>query len=258
MKTSLIRFCTSDNLRLDGLLFEPNKKTNKIVIHVHGTSSDFFTNRFIDSFSKDFTKIGFSLLTFNNRGAGRDTRFYKEINGRFIEKVRIGSKKEYFEECLIDIQAALDFAKSKGYDEIVLSGSSYGCNKVIHFAIINKGVCSGIILIAPCDLVGLITDPNTVEWRWHDIQNIDLFRYGNKTINPQTAKIKNDVLAEFASDDEYIAQTNKRDCIDYLQKAFSNARVTGHIIENANHGFCGYEGELARNVAGWLRGRAVK
>lgn len=69
MKTELVRFKTSDGLTLEGLLFLPNKKTNKIIVHVHGSAGNFYENVFIDNFSKVYTDNGYALLTFINRGA---------------------------------------------------------------------------------------------------------------------------------------------------------------------------------------------
>lgn len=247
MKTNLIRFTTSDGLRLDGILYAPNKKTNKCVIHVHGTSSDFYRTKYVDTFAPKFTKSGWALLTFNNRGSGSNYKFYKENEkGEITERVKIGSTDEIFEDCEIDIQAAIDFAKTKGFDELVLQGHSYGCNKVIWYAINNKTV-GKIILLAPCDVMSV---PNNRKAK--NPANIDMFRYRDKVAPASLTKIKHDILIEIGACDEYIIQKDKKECIDYLTKTFKSSKVTGHIAADTNHNYDGKYAETANNIVTWL------
>jgi len=244
MKTSLMRFFTKDGLRLDGLLFEPVRKTNKTIVHVHGTSSNFYRSNFIDTFASQFTKAGFALLTFNNRGTGLRYEFVKK-NGR----ATIGSENEIFEDCELDIQAAIDFAKSKSQSEIILSGHSYGCNKVVWYAT-QKNFEGKIILLAPVDIR---RPKDTMQQKARDCTNIDMFRYRDGQIVPVLAKMKNDILIQMGAQDKSVAQENKQDCIDYLKTAFVNARVCAHLLKDADHGFTNREGEVAKNIVEWLK-----
>ncbi|MCL2850802.1 MAG: hypothetical protein FWE01_00355 [Firmicutes bacterium] len=251
MKTSLIRFLTSDNLRLDGLLFEPNIKTSKIVIHVHGTSGDFFSNKFIDVFAEKLTAKGIAFLTFNNRGACNNYEFRKEINGRRVDKVEIGSENEIFEESNLDLISAVDFVKSKGFTDISLQGHSYGCNKVVWYAQGNN-FNDKLILLAPCDLVELTEQDKLDPKKAQDIENCDMFKYRNGQHNPVLSKIKGGILVQIGTDDPYILQPNKQDCLDYLKVTFKNSDVAGNLIVGANHGYEEKFDELVDNVVAWL------
>ena len=79
-----------------------------------------------------------------------------------------------------------------------------------------------------------------------------MFRYHNKTVDPKMAKLKNEILVEIGTKDEYILQPNKQDCIDYLKTAFKNAKVRGHIIADATHGYDYKYAEVAANIVEWL------
>jgi dienelactone hydrolase len=248
MQTTLVKFHTSDNLRLDGLLFEPEAKTDKIVIEVHGTSSSFYTNQFVPVFAEHITGAGRAFLSFNNRGAELEKRFYREINGKVVEKVVLGSKHEVFEDCLLDIRAAVDYAESLGYTDIVLSGHSYGCNKVVYYALANNFE-GGIILLAPCDSGAETWKPLKKEAR--DLANLDLFRYEREP-NPLLAPLHNNVLVQIGTDDAYITEPDKVACMEALARAFRNSVVSYNIIDGANHNYDGHYEEVAENIVAWL------
>ncbi|MDR0850000.1 MAG: prolyl oligopeptidase family serine peptidase [Christensenellaceae bacterium] len=256
MQTTLVRFHTKENIRLDGLLFEPEKKTNKIVIHLHGTADYFYRQRFLDSIAKELTNMngGYSLLTFDNRGSHEEYEFIIEKNNEKTGAVVIGAKNEIFEDCILDIDAAIKFAKSHDYKQIVLSGHSYGCNKVVYYAA-QKNFDGKIILLAPCDMLELskTDNPSGQYWQRREDENFDLFRYGIKTVSNKLVKLRNDILIEIGSDDDAIFQTNKQECIDYLKSAFKNTKLTGHIIKDAGHCYTGKYSEVARSIANWLR-----
>lgn len=148
MKQELVRMKSIDNIEMVGILYQPEEKSNKIVIHIHGLCGNFYENRFLDGLAKTYTNKGISFLTFNNRG----TNFISELlKGNDFEV--IGGCYEKFIDCLLDIEGAINFAKEKEYTDIILEGHSYGCNKVIYYY--NKKKDSSItkiVLLAPCDI----------------------------------------------------------------------------------------------------------
>ena len=255
MKTKLVRFHTKENIRLDGLLFEPNKKTNKIVINLHGTADYFYRQRYLDDVAEALANIGYGLLTFDNRGSHEDYNFIIERNNERAGTVVIGANNEIFEDCLLDIEAACDFAKSKGYDQIILMGHSYGCNKIVYYAL-EKNFCGKLILLAPCDMAWLsrvdVDNPSGKHGQRQNDENFDIFRYGDKTVSKKYAMLNNDMLVEIGEQDDAIFQSDKQGCIDYIKTAFKNAKVTGHIIKNTGHCYTGKSLELAKNIADWL------
>ena len=109
---------------------------------------NFYENRFLDTLAKTYTNKGISFLTFNNRG----TNFISELlKGNEFEI--IGGCYEKFIDCLLDIEGAINYAKEKGYKDIILEGHSYGCNKVIYYYDKKKDESiKKIVLLAPCDI----------------------------------------------------------------------------------------------------------
>ena len=148
MKQELIRINSIDGIEMVGILYEPEEKSNKIVIHVHGLCGNFYENRFLDILAKSYTNKGISFLTFNNRG----TNFISELlKGNNFEI--IGGCYERFIDCLLDIEGAINYVKEKGYNNIILEGHSYGCNKVIYYYNNKKdNSISKMVLLAPCDI----------------------------------------------------------------------------------------------------------
>lgn len=125
MKQELVRMTSMDNLEMVGILYKPEEKSKKIVIHVHGLCGNFYENRFIDILAKTYTNKGYSFLTFNNRGTNYVSELLKGDDCEII-----GGCYERFKDCILDIEGVIKYAKENGYNEIILEGHSYGCNKV--------------------------------------------------------------------------------------------------------------------------------
>ena len=255
MKTMLVRFHTKEDIRLDGLLFEPVKKTNKIVINIHGTADYFYRQRYLDDVANQLADIGYACLTFDNRGSHEEYDFIVEKNNKRVGTVVIGANNEIFEDCLLDIEAAVSFAKSKGYCEIVLMGHSYGCNKIVYYAA-QTNFCGKLILLAPCDMLehskSKEANPSGKHFRHKSDENFDIFRYGNKTVPQKYDMLNNDMLVEIGEFDDAIFQENKQDCIDYIKSTFKKSKVMGHIIKDTGHCYTGKGSELAQNIVSWL------
>lgn len=148
MKQELVRMTSIDNLEMVGILYEPEEKSKKIVIHVHGLCGNFYENRFIDTLAKIYTSKGYSFLTFNNRGTNYISELLKGDDCEII-----GGCYERFKDCILDIEGVIKFIKEKGYNDIILEGHSYGCNKVAYYHSKKKdNSIKKIILLAPCDI----------------------------------------------------------------------------------------------------------
>jgi len=274
MTAKIIRMVTKDSLRLDGLLWLPSDKAGSprpshkrrldknlafartsgaCIIHVHGTSSDFYRTEYFEAMSEGYTSAGWAFLTFNNRGSGTEYAFKTVVDGKIGKSVAIGSKNEIFEDCLIDIQTAVDFALAQGFSEIVLQGHSYGCNKVVFYAI-EKGFRGKVVLLAPCDVADVNRNSRKgreKNWQSREPKNLDLFRYRDKKVHPRVRELLNDILIQIGTEDACIDQP-PAECVDYLVRAFESAKVTADIIEGADHNYVGCDGELVRNILGWL------
>jgi pimeloyl-ACP methyl ester carboxylesterase len=120
--TELCTFKTSDNERLHGLLFTPFETPSDLaLLFVHGVAMNFYLPPLV-TFGQELTERGRHSFVINTRGhdwicrGGNLTRFG-------------GSAYEVLEDCLPDLDAALDYLKERGYRRIVLIGHSLGAIK---------------------------------------------------------------------------------------------------------------------------------
>lgn len=150
-----MEFETSDGLNLPGLLYEA-QGSNKIVISLHGngSASVFYDEKESRDLAIQLTGQGLSLLKFNNRGA----HIIKKLNVRKneeTERIRFGSAYEKIADCVPDIDGAVNYLESLGYEEFYLMGKSTGANKICvynHYQPTNK--ISKYILVCGGDDAG--------------------------------------------------------------------------------------------------------
>ena len=148
MKEKLVRINSVDEIEQPGILYTPIEDTKKIVIHVHGLNGNFYENRFIDVLASSYTSKGYAFLTFNNRGRDFITEL---LQGN--DYTIIGGSLERFKDCILDIEGIVNWVKEKGYNEIILEGHSYGCNKVLYYYNQKEDESiKKIVLLAPCDI----------------------------------------------------------------------------------------------------------
>lgn len=129
MNIEKIFFNAIDGLELVGLLHKGENKTNKVVISIHGMTSNCLKKR-DDVIATTITKEGFDFFSFNNRGYGIHNYASKILNDNY-EKLNIGTAFEDVEESYYDICSAMQEMKNIGYDEIYLQGHSLGCTKIV-------------------------------------------------------------------------------------------------------------------------------
>ena len=148
MEERLVRINSVDEIEQPGILYTPSEDTKKVVIHVHGLNGNFYENRFIDVLASSYTSKNYAFLTFNNRGRDFITELLKGNDYTII-----GGSLERFKDCILDIEGIVNWVKEKGYNEIILEGHSYGCNKVLYYYNQKKDESiKKIVLLAPCDI----------------------------------------------------------------------------------------------------------
>jgi pimeloyl-ACP methyl ester carboxylesterase len=130
MTFPIANVATQDGYILHGLISEPQKKSDYIVIHIHGSAGNFYQSSFYPTLFKIAEDLNIAFLSTNSRGTG----VYDFECGT---KPR-GAAIEIFEECLIDIDSWIEFANSKGYQNIILEGHSFGTNKIQYYALNGK------------------------------------------------------------------------------------------------------------------------
>lgn len=68
MTTEIIKFNAKDSVILDGVLIKCENITDKILIQIHGMTSNCFKNR-DKAISNKIRSLGIDSLCFNNRGS---------------------------------------------------------------------------------------------------------------------------------------------------------------------------------------------
>lgn len=160
MKLEFGSFPATDQVKLPGLLFTPDKPTHKAAIWLHGMrSSIFYNSTWINALGHQLTDRGIAVLAFNNRGADDAKRLRlatdkpsEEEDGRF----QGGSFYELIADCVHDIDGAVEHLRQQGFSEFYLLGHSTGANKICAYdARVKSNPFSKYVLAGPGDDVGL-------------------------------------------------------------------------------------------------------
>ena len=290
MKTSFHRMVTRDTIELVGLLYEPEQTTEKILVHVHGMAGNFYENKFLDAIAETLTSNNIAFLTFNNRGCELMKDLTKIADGKRTI-VRIGNAYEKFEDSLIDIRTAIDFASSKGFSNIHLSGHSLGAPKVAYYsAEANDERLSSVIFLSPSDMVGLIKMdknyevdmstakqmvadgkgdgllPNPALWDESPLSAksyislggehspVAIFNFHNPSDTlPLLSKITIPTYAIMGRKDDALV-VSIDETMNRIKKAMLNSpKVETNILGDADHGYNGFEQDLAEALAYWIK-----
>ncbi len=131
MKMEFVQITTDDGLVLPGLLYQSFKKPNKrIAIHLHGNGTSCVFYKTNTALFDGLCEAGIDSFVFNNRGAHMiHSHKVRDALGELV-RVPTGMTHELIKDCVYDIDAALDYARSSGYEQFVLIGSSTGANKI--------------------------------------------------------------------------------------------------------------------------------
>ena len=127
MITKIVDFKATDGIILNGILQKCEKNTDKILIEVHGMTSNCFKER-EKIIADKVKKLGIDTLCFNNRGS-EIIKYCKKENG---EKILQGTAYEDVEESYNDILGAIEFVVESGYNTIYLQGHSLGSTKIVY------------------------------------------------------------------------------------------------------------------------------
>jgi pimeloyl-ACP methyl ester carboxylesterase len=122
--TEICSFKTVDNERLHGALLTPaNKESDLALIFVHGVAMNFYLPPLFN-FGQQLAARGYHSFVINTRGhdwisrAGNLTKFG-------------GSAYENLENCVADLDGAIEFLRGHGYSRFILIGHSLGAIKSI-------------------------------------------------------------------------------------------------------------------------------
>jgi pimeloyl-ACP methyl ester carboxylesterase len=124
IQTQLCTFKTADNQRLHGLLFTPSGELSDLaLVFVHGVAMNFYLPP-LAIFGQELAQRRYHCFVINTRG--HDWIARAENLTKFG-----GSAYENLDDCLFDLDAALDYLHKQGYRRFVLVGHSLGAIKSI-------------------------------------------------------------------------------------------------------------------------------
>lgn len=288
-KMEFVETTTKDNLVLQGLLTEPSKKTDTVILHIHGMAGNFWENSFIKTMLSEYPKNNISFLTVETRGAELLRWFSTSDN----DKRLVGNSYEIFEESIHDVEVWVNFLLSKGYKNIHLQGHSLGCSKIAYYQKTkNHPSVKSLLFISPADMMGLLVEPkykaeyekfhkeakeltkkgkenellSGIHWSFarqsaksflnfsFENDNLAIFNYYNpergfKTIN----EIKVPMLSILGTKDDGIV-TDAYESNEMLKKQANNSKkFHGVVFEDAQHDFDGFEKNIVKEVLNFIK-----
>ena len=269
MIVDLVRFKTTDQVELTGYLVGPGP-TKRVMLYVHGLGSNFYKSQRIFVMAQQFVKAGWAFLSFNNRGHDR------------------WADSEKFTDCVKDIAAAIKFVRGRGFREIVLVGHSTGCNKIV-YALSKKKLpgVHGVILLAGLSDPEVFQAELGLKYKKLLAQAEKLVRARrggeyllvSKTHGAMTASRIVSLMSYGGAEDLFSLSLGKKAKARYRgltmptlivygtrdQHAYHKvhqigkfvaAQIPGPVkqvyIKGADHGFKGYERQLAWEIVSWL------
>ena len=286
MSVEIVKFNATDGIHLDGVLNKCDTDSKKILIQIHGMTSNCFKNR-DKTIAEKVNEIGIDVLDFNNRGSDV-VRYIKNENVTLLA----GMAYEKVEDCYYDIVGAIEFALSLGYEEIYLQGHSLGSTKVIYTynklqkensKLLNK--IKGVILLSLVDIAGIIdADANKefislaeekakngeimdlmpfkcfihpisvksfLQYTKHN-ENFDFARYSKTDDNFEVLNnIQCPMFMRWGNVNELIKQDAK-DLAEFMNKKIKNQNKNISYIDGADHSYHGKNEQLAEEIKEFL------
>ena len=286
MSVEIVKFNATDGIHLDGILYKCDSTSKKILIQIHGMTSNCFKNR-DKTIAEKVNEIGIDVLDFNNRGSDV-VRYIKNDNVTLLA----GMAYEKVEDSYYDVIGAIEFALSLGYEEIYLQGHSLGSTKVVYTynklqkensKLLNN--IKGVILLSLVDIAGIIdADANKefislaeekakngeimdlmpfkcfihpisvksfLQYTKHN-ENFDFARYSKSDDNFEVLNsIKCPIFMRWGNVNELIKQDAK-DLAEFMNKKITNSNKNISYINGADHSYHGKNEQLAEEIKHFL------
>ena len=290
---SLEKVTTKDGLGLDGVIAEPTKKTHTGVLFLHGLGSSFSGSiARNEPLGHACLQRNIACAIFNTRGHDAVASFTKRTKGARKGKMVYGGMAfEKFEDCILDIQAMLQFLRKRGYKNIFLVGHSTGSNKALYYLYKTRDrAVKGLCLAGPLSdlaiemrrlgksfyptlrrvksfakthprnalLLSTIINRLMTARRYLSLHtagsNEDVFPYTRPNASWKEFKsIRVPLLVVIGSGDAYLDRTPKA-FLKIFQAHANGARTfTGIVVPGGDHSFRKREKEFANAVTQWVK-----
>lgn len=185
----LAEITTKDNLIHQGLFYKPQKKSQRVLLWVHGLTDNFYGDKTLyETFTNEADNTGIAFAVFNNRGHDVVTSIsrvdHKSPKG--TSSFWGGAAYENFSESVFDIDAGISFLVKQGFKEIIIAGSSTGANKVCYYSATQKDMrVVGVILVSPLSDVAI--NKQYLGKKYNDqlqkMQNFSKVKQGNSLLD---------------------------------------------------------------------------
>lgn len=273
-----------------GVLFEPDEKTDTIVIHHHGMEGNFYENTFIPFMAEAYTSAGIAFMTYNNRGHDYICDLKMDTPDG-VKSIKGGTAFEKISDNAMDIEGAVKYCESRGYTKIILQGHSSGANKIVYAIAEKKINVYATILFSPCDDFGLYASETSSEEirKYRELAQrmiaegkeeefmprgaymgtlisartylecseegsaIDVFPYRDEK-NPFAyfSKVETPIFVSFGTNGDYLLQE-----FSYAEELLNSkkaeaAEISFNLIDGAAHNYRNYEQELSDKIVDWI------
>lgn len=288
-----IKFLATDNIILDGFLYNANQKTDTVILAIHGMSSNCFKKRDIE-ISKKANENNIDYFSFNNRGSELVKYIYKKNNGK-KDPILAGTSYENVLEGYEDIKGAVIKLLELGYKNIYLQGHSLGSTKIVYTynKLFNENSkllenIKGIILLSLIDIVSTLkfflndNYDKYLEYAQklekenrelelmpreafiHPISVKTFLRYirDNKEIdfakydpNDKLDELNNIKIPLFMrwGNDNELILQPAEKLVEMINEVIKNPTKDIDYIDGANHGYEGKERELAEQIIKFIK-----
>ena len=287
MTTKIIKFEATDGILLDGILNKCVSNTDKILIQIHGMTSNCFKKR-EKVIADKVSTLNIDTLCFNNRGSEIIKYCHKKNGGKILQ----GTAYENVEDSYFDILGAINYVVKLGYKNVYLQGHSLGSTKIVY--VYNKlleennpylNYVKSIILLSLVDIPDMLKTftpkefielannmekenkleelmpfecsihPFSVKTYLKYIkyyENIDFARYSDEDYDyKKINNIKIPLFMRWGNNKELIKQ-NANDLVYILKNKLSNTMLDISYIDGANHSYNGKEDVLAQEIYDFL------
>ena len=287
MNVEIVKFYAEDDVLLNGILYQSENNTKKLLIEVHGMTSNCLKKR-EEIIAGEVENIAIDSLSFNNRGSEIIKYMKRKDGSKFIG----GTAFEDVQEGYYDILGAIKYAIELGYTSIYLQGHSLGSTKIVYTY--NKmrkeknpyiKYIKGILLLSLIDIPDMMLSFTPKEYIEYGLQkekenNTSILMPEGSTIHPMSVKtflkyVKYYNQIDFAryckEEEEFQVLNNipvplfmrwgdtqeliKREAseqAEFVKSKIKNKNTDIGYIEGANHSYKGKEEILAKQICEFL------
>lgn len=89
MNGTIVRFYAKDGLILNGFLIKSKKKNQRIIIHVHGMTGNFYKWFGLWKMIRIFIDRGYDFFTFDTRGSGVVSSFKRKKGKKKLDLLEV-------------------------------------------------------------------------------------------------------------------------------------------------------------------------